>query len=226
MRLLAVAVIVFVVGFALGGWMPRTQQYALEERIGELEAQLKDKAYNGNPSLSGITRMLNVPEPAREPPPPALEPTEPAAPVEQDAAPAAAPESRDPRSFREHIEQAAELWGVRSDLARQAFLDQIAASEEQALRFDLLMEAMNVRLEAAITEWAAVLAEDSIPPREAGIRMMKDITEALVITYDELDRGMPPRWKRDAGESFQIIDYIDPVVALPLADLEGRLNFE
>lgn len=232
MKLLALTVVAFIVGFAFGGWPPRSDLYALRGEMEKVKAQLADKAYSGNPSLSGITQMLNVPKPAAPatPQPEAAveeadEPTETVASDETEPVAEQKPGPREPVDFREHIEQAADLWGMRSDLARQSFLDTVAASEEQALRFDVVMEAMNVRLEASITHWAGVLAEDAMPPTEAGIRMMKDITEALALAYDDLDQSLPGSWKRDAGKSFEIVDYIDPLVALPLAGVQDKLDF-
>lgn len=230
MKLLALSVIAFIIGFALGGWPPRSDLLVREGEIEELKAQLADKAYKGNPSLSGITQMLNVPEKAA-PPKPEMPASDEGTPEEAEPAAAelaAEPEPEtpeEPRDFRAHIEEAAELWLLRADLARQGFLDTIAASPDQALRFDVVIEALNLRLETTIAQWADVLAKDTMPPTEAGIRMMKDITEALAIAYDDLDQGMPVSWKRDAGDTFQIVDYIDPVVALPLADVEDKLDF-
>ena len=66
----------------------------------------------------------------------------------------------------------------------------------------------------------------SVPAREAGLRMMNEITDALVLTYDELNRSMPPSWSDDAGNEFQLVDYIDPLVAMPLSGLEDTLQFD
>ena len=131
-----------------------------------------------------------------------------------------------PRTFEDNIDKAVELWRVRSDLARGAFLNQVEASEEETLRFDVVMEAMNVRLESTIQRWAEILGEETVPHQEAGIRMMNEITEALTITYDELDRNLAEGWKTNVNETFELTDFIDPSVALPLADVEDKLDFE
>jgi hypothetical protein len=115
---------------------------------------------------------------------------------------------------------------MRSDIAREGFLDKISASKDQEVRFDVLMNAMNVRIEHAIGQWAEVFEQEEMPPHEAAIRMMNDVTGSLVITYDELDRSMPRGWRRDAGDSFELIDFIDPYVASPLVGLEDKLDFE
>ncbi len=90
----------------------------------------------------------------------------------------------------------------------------------------MLVEAMNLRLEHAIEIWAGILREESMSGREAGLRMMNEITDALVLTYDEMNRSMPNGWGDAAGVDFQLIDHIDPYVASPLAGLEGKFQFD
>ena len=243
MKILGIAVLTLVVGYILGGWSPRSDIYALEKKIAQLEHKFEERAYGGNPSLSGITQMLNVPD---KPDPQssrgdgesdakssadegAMEPSEASTTEEEGEEPEAENEAEvpdEPESFEKRIEQAAELWGMRSDIARNSFLTNINATEEESGRFDILVEAMNIRLESTIGKWAATLNEDSVPAREAGLRMMNEITDALVLTYDELNRSMPPSWSDDAGNEFQLVDYIDPLVAMPLSGLEDTLQFD
>ena len=57
-----------------------------------------------------------------------------------------------------------------------------------------------------------------------GIRLARDFTTAMAITYDELDASMPEAWQQDAGESFSLTDFVDPAVALPLVEVETELG--
>lgn len=232
MKLLGFSALALLAGFLLGGWSPRSDLYDLEEKVLRLQQKLDDRADNGNPSLSGITRMLNVPEHGEET---SVQETEPGDSIIEEPGPQASPPSRpeeqleeenESELFVDRIERAAELWAIRSDLARDAFLTNIRATEEQAGRFDVLVEAMNLRLEHAIEKWAGILREESMSGREAGLRMMNEITDALVLTYDEMNRSMPNGWGNAAGVDFQLIDHIDPYVASPLAGLEGKFQFD
>ncbi len=56
---------------------------------------------------------------------------------------------------------------------------------------------------------------------ETGLRMMNDLSSTLVKAYDDLDRDMPADWRDKAGKEFQLFDFINPEVALPLADIEN-----
>ena len=68
MKMLGFSALALLAGFLLGGWSPRSDLYDLEEKVLRLQQKLDDRADNGNPSLSGITRMLNVPEHGEEMP--------------------------------------------------------------------------------------------------------------------------------------------------------------
>lgn len=243
-KIAMLAALALLAGSLLGGWPQATQIYRLQDQVAALELRLEQRAFDGNPSLSGISRMLNVPDSVPPPEPPA-EPDPDAgidldeeaeidaddadadrvaeAPPEPPPEPSPRPPNRD--EMRRRIDEAARLWQMRSELARDGFLQAVGADDEQVLRFDVLMEAMNMRLAHSMENWAQVLAEEEMPVREVGVRMMKEISEALVITYDEMDRGMPPGWRQDAGPEFQLIDHINPEVALPLAEVGDRLEF-
>ena len=62
MKTLGFAAIAMVVGYLLGGWMPRTDMYALKTEIEHLKARMSEKGFRRNPLLGGITPLLNVPE--------------------------------------------------------------------------------------------------------------------------------------------------------------------
>jgi hypothetical protein len=51
--------------------------------------------------------------------------------------------------------------------------------------------------------------------------MMNELSAALVLTYDELDRKLPEDWRREAGPQFELVRFVDPEVLTPLQDLDG-----
>ncbi|MCF7839072.1 MAG: hypothetical protein K9N49_10635, partial [Candidatus Marinimicrobia bacterium] len=129
-----------------------------------------------------------------------------------------------PATFRERLETASEVWRLRADLARQRLFDRVQPEPDQAARFDVLMEAMNLRLGAAIDDWAArIAAADEVTPA-MGVRMMHEITGVLALTYDELDRTLPPAWQANDDGSFELVTFIDPEVAMPLIAVEDTLR--
>ncbi|OGV79146.1 MAG: hypothetical protein A2340_03415 [Lentisphaerae bacterium RIFOXYB12_FULL_60_10] len=127
-------------------------------------------------------------------------------------------------SFQERIEEASELWRIRSDMVRSGFLRSARLTPEQTVQFDVLVEAMNIRLKDRIAEWTEVLEQaESVSP-ETGVRMINDLSEVLVLTYDEMDRTLSPEWRQNAGTSFDLGSLIDPAVAMPLTKVEPKFR--
>jgi hypothetical protein len=54
--------------------------------------------------------------------------------------------------------------------------------------------------------------------------MMSDLSSALVLTYDELDRKLPPTWRDQAGTGFELVRFVDPEVLTPMQDLQGVIS--
>lgn len=127
-------------------------------------------------------------------------------------------------SFEERIEEAAELWRIRSDIVRSGFVRSARLTPEQTVQFDVLVEAMNIRLKDRIAEWTEVLEKEETVSPETGVRMINDLSEVLVVTYDEMDRTLPAEWRQNAGSSFDLGGLIDPMVAMPLTKVEPKFR--
>jgi hypothetical protein len=126
--------------------------------------------------------------------------------------------------MRDGIRQASELWKTRSAVARNSFLSNTGMKGEEEATFDVLVEAMNLRLEDRILQWSDYLGTKKAINPEDGVRLINDLSSVLVLTYDEFDRRLPAGWREKAGENFQLFDFIDPEVAMPLADVEQLDN--
>lgn len=106
--------------------------------------------------------------------------------------------------------QRAEEMRQRAAVQRSNFVAEAKLSEDEATRFDVLVAAMNIRLEQKVAEWRAILEDGAIPRPESRARAMKEISEILVMTYDELDRNMPEGWRDEAGTNFNLNTFVDP----------------
>lgn len=134
------------------------------------------------------------------------------------------PEPVQPRAFKEQIENASEVWQLRVDLARSVFISNARLNDEQVIKFDVLMDAMNVRLANEIENFSKEIISKNTPPSsENGIRLASGITKAMVLTYDEMDRSLSPDWRQKAGKDFELVNFVDPSVAMPLVDIEDKL---
>lgn len=122
------------------------------------------------------------------------------------------------------LDEAVELWKMRVNVARSTFISNTGMSDQQAMQFDVLIENMNLKIGETIDVFAENIEDAEEVQMEAGIRVMNDITESIVATYDSMDETMPKGWRRNTGENFTLVNFIDPEVGRPLVGLEGKLE--
>ncbi len=216
-------------GLVLGGLGPRRE---LEEARREIERmKSRPERAGGAGSLNVITDVVRIPpRPATEtraPQSPATDGTaERPAPGAADLEPtASAPERPAERiSLRERLETAREAWAVRVDVARNTFAARTGYRGEELAEFDTILAAMNLRLRNTFEQFARQLAAGEELTVERGVRMVNELTGALALTYDELDRKLPSAWRAAAGDDFDLTDFIDPSVAEPLIPVESQIE--
>ncbi len=100
---------------------------------------------------------------------------------------------------------------LRTNLVAKAEL-----SEEQTVRFDVLMAALNLRLKEQSAKWREAMDSGVMTRAEVRARAMSEVNSAVVLTYDELDRNMPSGWREVAGNDFNVMTFIDPEVMYEL----------
>lgn len=234
MKIMGAIIFALLVGLVLGGWGPRRDLKEAQREIEELKTQLSKKG-GRTAGLEGIAALLQVPDRAERP-------------ARQGRGEGAVPQTSagmntvsgsdrpGPFSgangtngparvdFRERIKTAADLWKVRRDLARSGFISRVKLTPAEATQVDVIMQAMNVRLEESVARWVDYLKEAEEISPEDGIRMMNELSGVVVTTYDDLDRTLAEDWRDQAGEKFQVFDFINPEVALPLAEVEGIMD--
>ncbi len=107
---------------------------------------------------------------------------------------------------------------MRSNLVEQARL-----SEQQAVRFEVLVAAMNLRLKEQAALWREAIESGAMTRPEARARAMKEIGSVVALTYDELDRNMPPDWRAaTTNENINLWTFIDPELWRDMRPLMGR----
>ncbi len=215
-------VIALLAGLVLGNWGVKSDLRKARKEAAELREELNRRSQRQE-GVRSITTMLRVPEPTRShrplPPSPAPDTSTNAAVTAPASTNAPAPTRS--RSFEENIQEAVELWKTRSALARTSFISNVGATPVQTQLFDQTVDAMNKELGDKIRQWAEYVKQQGTFSPETGLRMMNDLSSTLVKAYDDLDREMPADWRDKAGKEFQLFDFINPEVALPLADIEN-----
>lgn len=115
------------------------------------------------------------------------------------------------------IERQARIESMRSNLVKQAGLD-----EQQAVRFDVLVTAMNMRLYDQARIWREALEDGTLSRPEVRARAMKEIGTAVSLTYDELDRNMPENWRAETtNNAVNLWTFIDPDIWREMRPLMG-----
>lgn len=216
-------VVALLVGLVLGAWSGKSDLRTLREEVDKLKTALRNRDSRQD-SLRQVTSMLRLPEPT-EPavaPPATTQPPSPAEPVTVGELPTDLPPPRE--SMEEQIQMGVDLWKTRSALARDGFLNNVAASPVQLQMFDQATARMNEQLAERIRQWADYVKQQQAMTAETGLRMMNDLSQPVIAAYDDLDKSFGTDWREQAGEKFQMFDFINPEVALPFAEVEDTID--
>jgi hypothetical protein len=226
-------VIALLAGLVIGNFSVKPDLRRARDEINSLKGQLNLRGRRDD-RLRNITSALRLPEPAQAT---ATNATSVQKPVETDAGATnatnvatgdvrtahARPEDAR-RSFEEQIKSAVELWKTRSELARNNFLSNLSGTPVQTQMFDKTITSMNAQLGDKIRQWTDYMKQQQDVTPETTVRMMSDLGSTVVAAYDELDRVLPADWRDKAGTEFQLLDFINPEVALPFAEVQGVLG--
>lgn len=236
-----------LVGFLIGSWGARDELRAFKEHAKEA----KEKSAAKSDGFDTFARMVKIPAAARRPrrpsragkakpispiaaktgakakdvPPPVVEAEASDGAPAQDAKPAAeAPPKRlSPDDLRARIEEAQELWRTRVDVARAQWKAKLKLQGESERAFDAALQEMNERLYDSISALAGILSEKEEMTPELGLRLVGETTTILAETYDKIGACAAPG-QRDEIAKMQMTDFIDPGVAEPLIDVQGKVD--
>jgi len=231
MRYVALICFCLFIGFVLGRWGPSDDLRRARAELKQLREGGSPDARSGQSVAVAARGFLQIDEAAVTPAAPGEtdsptgdEDAPPAVPATNVTAGTASREERPPASMEEELNKAKELWRTRSELARNSFLENTEADQQQAIRFDVLIEGMNIRLKNHIDQWAVEMEGREAIRAEDGARLIHALSGDVVLTYDEFDRSFPEGWREDAGMEFKIFDFIDPSVADSLTGIEEKLD--
>ena len=231
-RILIVAVVALVAGLLLGRIGPQADLRQKNEEIDSLRKELATRTRPGaGGTLTGVKSMLKVSQQDIEAGAQARKARTAAA----SSAPStlststvttaeASTQKVDRVAMSNQVEKIKQAWAMRSELAKTKFKEKVKLDEKHAQDFDVVIEAMNIRLGTTVDKWAAKIKSDGEMRPETGLRMMTEMGNDMVLTYDEMDRKMPDDWHKQAGSNFEMVNFIDPEVLTPLQDLDSIVN--
>ena len=228
--------LVFIAGGLVGYYGPAEELRSRDVR--EKEEKTKAKPKN---AFGSFTELVNIPEVAKRPR--RVKDTEPAtnkndvaervgeAPLPGESAGGRAgdaplPEKRRrvaPEDLRARIDEAAELWRTRIEIARASAIEKLGLDDKGAESFNDAIEDMNTKLRESIQIVADRVASSESLTHELGVRLMGDIATSLAETYDSLATCVDEDHRGEVSR-LELTNFIDPSVGEPLIAVQDKLE--
>ena len=225
--------LVFVAGGLVGYYGPAEELRSRDVR--EQEEKTKAKPKN---AFGSFTELVNIPEVAKRPR--RVKDTEPATnttviagrvgdaplPDAGRVGDAPLPEKRRrvaPEDLRARIDEAAELWRTRIEIARASAIEKLGLDDKGAESFNDAIEDMNAKLRESIQIVADRVASSEAMTQELGVRLMGDIATTLAETYDSLATCVDEDHRGEVSR-LELTNFIDPSVGEPLIAVQDKLE--
>ena len=230
-----------IVGVIAGSWGPREDLESYKESV---QAERAQKKVSGTAGFDAFARLANIPDVAKRRPKARTNGVERVEKVEsvegvkkvegdekvegvetngvEDA------EQRRPRLSREdleaRIEEAAELWNARVELAKTQWKGKLGIKDEKSsAAFDSAVATMNEALRDTMEALAEEIEKAGKVSPELGLRMMGDLTRNMAEAYDAIGAVVPPERRAEVSE-IPVHEFIDPMVAEPLIGVQDKLE--
>jgi hypothetical protein len=221
---------VFVIGGLVGYYGPSEELRSREQR--EQEEKAKPRSNN---AFGSFAQMVKIPDAAKRPRR-ARDTDKHVAQenVSSDSSEPASTNAPDQQSERRHrrlapedlrarIDEAADLWRARVEIARTAAADRLGLDGDKVQAFNDAVDAMNDKLRESMQIVADEIAAAKTMTPELGVRLMGDLSTSLAETYDAIGACVGDNL-RDEVSNLQLVDFIDPSVAEPLIAVQDKID--
>lgn len=128
-----------------------------------------------------------------------------------------------PDDLRARIDEAADLWRTRSELAKTQWKAKLGLADEGAAQFDETLDNMNEALRETMVAAAEEIAQSGKLTPEMGTKMISAMTATLSETYEAIGNTAGEE-KRGEVSEMTLHDFIDPSVIEPLVSVQGMLE--
>lgn len=222
--------LVFVAGGLVGYYGPAEELRSRDAR--EQEEKAKPKSKN---AFGSFTELVNIPEVAKRPrrvkDQGATMGSDPAGSASDSAAgtnataEATAPRRKRvaPEDLRARIDEAAELWRTRIEIARASAIDKLGLDDKGAESFNDALEDMNAKLRESMQIVADRVASSESLTHELGVRLMGDIATSLAEAYDAIGTCVDEDHRGEVSR-LELTNFIDPSVGEPLIAVQDKLE--
>ena len=224
-----------IAGVIAGSWGPREDLESYKESV---QAERTQKKVSGTAGFDAFAKLANIPDVAKRRPKARtneverVEKGEKGERVEEiekvETNGVEVVEQRRPQLSREdleaRIEEAAELWNTRVELAKTQWKGKLGIRDEKSsAAFDSAVATMNEALRDTMEALAEEIEKAGKVSPELGLRMMGDLTRNMAEAYDAIGAAVPPERRAEVSE-IPVHEFIDPMVAEPLIGVQDKLE--
>ena len=220
----------FVVGGVVGYWNNAEDVRLYKEKAAAAEKQAASGQKSGSENFGSFAQMMQIPKEAKRPQrrknvsveggqtnDVAVAETEGA---KEDSAPQ---ENFNPEDLRARIEEAADLWRTRTEVAKAAAIEKLGLDAAGQQKFEASLVAMNDRIRESIQTIADAIANEEKMTHETNVRLMGDLAASIAEAYDDVGECVDESRRGDVSE-MMLFEFIDPSVAEPLIAVQDKLE--
>ena len=226
-----------IAGVIAGSWGPREDLESYKESV---QAERTQKKVSGTAGFDAFARLANIPDVAKRRPKArtnavartikSVETNDEVVVVIPDSKDPDAPKSMvmkssfDREGLEARLEEAAELWNTRVEIAKTQWKGKLGIKEEESsAAFDSAVATMNEALRDTMEALAEEIEKAGKVTPELGLRMMGDLTRNMAEAYDAIGAAVPPERRAEVSE-IPVHEFIDPMVAEPLIGVQDKLE--
>lgn len=222
----------FVVGGVVGYWNNAEDVRLYKEKAAAAERQAASGQKANADGFGSFAQMVQIPKEAKRPrrrkPAPseggeAAAQTNDVSAVEAEAEDSAPQQDFKPEDLRARIEEAADLWRARIDVAKAAAIEKLGLDAAGQEKFEASLAAMNDRIRDSLQTIADAVANDEKMTHEINVRLMGDIATAIAETYDGIGECVDESRRGEVSE-MMLLEFIDPSVAEPLISVQDKIE--
>ena len=229
-----------IVGVVAGSWGPREDLARFKETVREERTQKKASGATG---FDAFARLANIPDVAKRQPKArtnelarSVRHLAPVSGGNRQTNVAAVAEAKagevEPKTdrrlsredLRARIEEAADLWQTRVELAKTQWKEKLGISgQTESESFESAIGTMNESLRDSMQVLADEIERAGKMTPELSLRMMGDAARVMAEAYDAIGASLPDERRADVSE-LPVFEFIDPMVAEPLIGVQDKLD--
>lgn len=221
----------FVVGGVVGYWNNAEDVRLYKEKAAAAEKQADTGKKGGGDGFGSFAQMMQIPKEAKRPQrrksadggqtnEVAVAKAEGAKDAKEEPA---SQENFNPEDLRARIDEAADLWRTRIEVAKAAAVEKLGLDAAGQQKFEASLVAMNDRIRESIQTIADALANEEKMTHETNVRLMGDLATSIAEAYDDVGECVDASRRGDVSE-MMLFEFIDPSVAEPLIAVQDKLE--